>query len=153
MKDKKVINWGVPVGMWEPSRLLLGSVISVFNWISKYTTWISNNNSTFMPSIGSWCVIIHLSIIHVIYNVLLKSDVSGHSKAYSSLSFNLQASDWVHCEEETGAYYQYIGLPIIFFFFFKLFILRKKNMRFSKNSQKFIFHFFSKRDNWAYVYM
>ena len=20
--------------------------------------------------------------------------------------FNLQASDWVHCEEETGAYYQ-----------------------------------------------
>ena len=22
--------------------------------------------------------------------------------------FNLQASDWVHCEEETGAYYQSI---------------------------------------------
>ena len=45
-----------------------------------------SNNCTFMPSIGSWCVIIHLSIIHVIYITLLKSDVSGHSKAYSSHS-------------------------------------------------------------------
>ena len=40
-----------------------------------------------MPSIGSWYVNIHLSIIHVIYIALLKSDISGHSKAYSSNSF------------------------------------------------------------------
>ena len=36
MKGKKVIHWG-----GKPSKLLLGSVISVFTWISKYITWIS----------------------------------------------------------------------------------------------------------------
>ena len=28
------------------------------------------------------------------------------SKPTPPTVFNLQASDWVHCEEETGAYYQ-----------------------------------------------
>ena len=28
------------MGMGEPSILLLGKVISVFTWISKYITWI-----------------------------------------------------------------------------------------------------------------
>ena len=35
--------------------------------------------------------------------------------------FNLKASDWVHCEEETGVYYQlsqFINKLLIFFFFF-----------------------------------
>ena len=43
MKSEKVINWGEggPGGMGEPSKLLLGRVISVFTWISKYITWIS----------------------------------------------------------------------------------------------------------------
>ena len=38
MKGKKVIHLGE---LWEPSKLLLGRVISVFIWISKYITWIS----------------------------------------------------------------------------------------------------------------
>ena len=40
MKGKKVIYWagGGAGGMGEPSKLLLGSVISVFTWISKYIT-------------------------------------------------------------------------------------------------------------------
>ena len=33
MKVKKVIHWGGGLGEW--SKLLLGSVISVFTWISK----------------------------------------------------------------------------------------------------------------------
>ena len=38
MKGKKVMHFGP----WEkPSKLVLGSVISVFTWISKYITWIS----------------------------------------------------------------------------------------------------------------
>ena len=41
MKGKKVIHWGGPGGMGEQSKLLLGSVISVFTWLSKYITWIS----------------------------------------------------------------------------------------------------------------
>ena len=39
MKGKQVIHGGG--GMGEPSKLLLGSVILVFTWISKYITWIS----------------------------------------------------------------------------------------------------------------
>ena len=41
MKGKKVIHWRGPGGMGEPSKLFLGSVISVFTWISKYISWIS----------------------------------------------------------------------------------------------------------------
>ena len=40
MKGKKLSIGGGPGGMGEPSKLLLGSVISVFTWISKYITWI-----------------------------------------------------------------------------------------------------------------
>ena len=69
-----------------------------------------------MPSIGSLCVIIHLSMIHVIYITLRKSDISSHSTPPTG--FNLQASDWVHCEEETGAYYQLSRLPINLYFLF-----------------------------------
>ena len=115
MKGKKVIHWGAPGGMGEPFKLLLGSVISVFtwSWISKYITWIfkyitwnPSNNCTFMLSIGSWCVIIHLSIIHVFYKASWKVTFPVTQKPTPSTGFNLQASDWVHCEEETGAYYQ-----------------------------------------------
>ena len=35
---KKCIHRG---GMGEPSKLLHGSVISVFTWISKYIAWLS----------------------------------------------------------------------------------------------------------------
>ena len=56
-------------------------------------------------------------------------------------------SDWVHCEEKTGAYYQLSQFTyklVIFYYFFKVAIL-PKNMRFPKNSLKFIIHFFSKK--------
>ena len=53
--------------------------------------------------------------------------------------FNLQASDWVHCEEETGAYYQLSrftykllkkNLKVVYFV--------EKTTQFSKKSLKFI---------------
>ena len=47
MNGKKVIHWGEAWGMGEPSKLLLGSVISVFTWISKYITWISKQSPYF----------------------------------------------------------------------------------------------------------
>ena len=64
----------------------------------------SSNIHTFMSSIGYGCVIINFSIIHVIKTALLKSDVSAPSKPTPPIVFNLQASDMVHCEEETGAH-------------------------------------------------
>ena len=48
--------------------------------------------------------------------------------------FNLLASDWVHCEEETGAYYQLSRLiykfMIFFLQFFKVVYFAKKNCLF-----------------------
>ena len=41
MNIKKVIHWGGLGGIGEPSQFHLGSVISVFTWISKYITWTS----------------------------------------------------------------------------------------------------------------
>ena len=41
MKGKKVMHWGGPGGMGKLSKLLLGSVILLFTWISQYITWIS----------------------------------------------------------------------------------------------------------------
>ena len=50
--------------------------------------------------------------------------------------FNLQASNWVHCEEETGAYYQLSWFTEkcvqFFILFLKLFILGKKVHAFQK---------------------
>ena len=70
--------------------------------------------------------------------------------------FNLQASDLVHCEEETGAYYQLsqftYKLAIVFKKFFKVYFA-KKYAFFKKCPKIYYSFFFSKRDNWAYVYM
>ena len=51
--------------------------------------------------------------------------------------FNIQALDWVHCEEETGAYYQLSRNTYKFVIFFltnfeMLFILPKKILEFLK---------------------
>ena len=63
-------------------------------------------------------------------------------------SFNLQASDWVHSEEETGAYYQLARNNLNWLKnvnkFLKLLILLQKIMSFSNNSLKFIIQFFFK---------
>ena len=68
MNGKKVIHWGGGIGgMGELSKLLLGSVISVFTRISKYIGYPSNNH-TFMPSIGSLCVGSFYIFIFLPYN-------------------------------------------------------------------------------------
>ena len=75
-----------------------------------------------------------------------KVKFSGTQKASNPRVFNLQASDWLHCEEETGAYYSiYYGTSKLVSFFFlilKLLILAKKKSWFSKNSIKFFVQFF-----------
>ena len=85
-----------------------------FQYLLRYPS----NNRTFMPSIGSWCVVIHLSIIHVI-TPSWKVTFPVTQKPTPRTVFNLQASDWVHCEEETGVYYQ------LSLFSYKLLILKK----------------------------
>ena len=83
-----------------------------------------------------------------------KVTFSGTQKLTPPTVFNLQASDWVHCEKETGAYYQLSRLTykfIIFDSIFKVAYFAKK--KFQKIPKNLLFSFFSKRDNWAYVYM
>ena len=76
---KNVIHWR---GAWGN-----GKTVQIASWKCNFGIYLDIQAiTTFIPSIGSWCVIIHLSIIHVIYNALLKSEVSSHSKAYSSHS-------------------------------------------------------------------
>ena len=61
--------------------------------------------------------------------------------------FNVQASGWVHCEEETGAYYRLSWFTyklIIIFFNFKVVNFAEKISHFSRNSLKFIIQFFLK---------
>ena len=58
--------------------------------------------------------------------------------------FNLQASNWVHCEEETGAHYSiYYGTSkLVSFLSLKLLILSKKHAIFKKFNKFFFLIFF-----------
>ena len=58
-----------------------------------------------MPSIGFSCVGSFYSLLFLT-TTLLKSDIFHTQKPTPPTVFNLQASDLLHCEEETGAYYQ-----------------------------------------------
>ena len=80
------------------------------------------------------------------------------SKPTPPTVFNLQASDWVHCEEEIGASHQsprntyklvIFCLPIFKVVYFH----RKEYSHFKKFHKIYYSYFFQKRDNWAYVYM
>ena len=57
-------------------------------------------------------------------------------KPTSPTVFNLHASDWVHCEEKTGAYYhlsRFTYKLVIFLFYILFYILQKKICAFQKN--------------------
>ena len=80
---------------------------------------------------------------------------SGTQKPTPPTVFNLQVSDWVHCEEETGAYYQLSRNTIKLIKKIQIlkFILSPKLLISKKFAKFIILLFYSKRDNWAYVYM
>ena len=72
--------------------------------------------------------------------------------------FNLQASDWVHCENKTGAYYQLSQFThecVIFFKqIFKVVYFAQKNTHLSKNSLKFIIKYlFFHKEVIGYTYI
>ena len=77
------------------------------------------------------------------------------SKPTAPTVFNQQASDLVHCKEETGAHAKkYLGIPILFFLqILKLFILPPKNTWISKNSIKFIILFFFIKKLFQHTYI
>ena len=81
------------------------------------------------------CLLLVLSCLLLILYVLIllfihfstlqplswKVSFSGTQKPTLPTVFNLEASDWVHCEEETGAYYQLSQNTYKLFFFLHIF--------------------------------
>ena len=115
-----------------------------------------SNNHTFMPSIGSLCVGSFYLFNFLPYN---HSPEKWRFPALKSLllpqfSTNRHQTGFIVKRKQVRIT-NYLSLPInwllLFFFFLKLMILPQKNTHFSKHSTKFIIHFFSKRDNWAYL--
>ena len=96
---------GGPGGLGKLSKFLLGSVISVFTWISMYITWISKQYPHFYAFYWFFMcwflLLIHFSTLQLLS---WKVTFSGTQKPPPPTVFNRQASDWVHCEEERGAH-------------------------------------------------
>ena len=69
-----------------------------------------------MPSIGSLCVG-SFYLFSTLQLLSWKVTFSGTQKPTPPTVFNIQASDWIHCEEETGAYYQLSQLTYKLTFF------------------------------------
>ena len=71
---------------------------------------------------------------------------SGTQKPIPPTVFNLQASDWVYCDEETGTHMGKSCLTLNWSLFlkqiFKVVYLAKKNPQISKNSTKIYYSFF-----------
>ena len=102
-----------------------------------------------------WFFVLVLLFIHfsILQPLFWKVTFSGIQKPTPPTVFNLQVSDWVHCQEETGAYYQLSWFTYkLVEFFFKLFILQKKGWTFQKIPQNLLAFFLPKRENWVYTH-
>ena len=151
VKGKKVIHWGwgnggtVQIASWKCN-------FSIYLYIQEYYLDIQ----AIMTSIGSLCVGSIYSLLFLPYN---RSPEKWCFPALKSLLlpvFNQQASDWVHCEEETGAYYQLARNTYKLVNFFKQIFnvyFASKNTRFSKNSIKFIIQFFFQKPVIGHMYI
>ena len=108
-------------GLAEPSKLLLGGLILVFTWISKYIGYPSNNQ-TFMPSIGSLCVGSFYLFNFLTYN---HTPEKWRFPALESLLLP-QFATYRHrtgfiVKRKQMRISNYLGLPINFFLLFKIF--------------------------------
>ena len=112
-----------------------------------------------MPSIGSWCVIINdymFLIIHVVKNALLKSDISGLFKAYSSQFSTYRHRTGFIVKRKQVRMLEYLSEPLIgtlFFYKFLNLFIWLKNILISKNFIKFIIKFFIHKDIFQHTYI
>ena len=96
---------------------------------------------------------IHFSILQLLS---WKVTFSGIQNPLQPTVFNLQALDWVHCEEETGAHYQLSRHTYKFAFFFLQiskvsFFAAKKYADFKKFSK--IYSFFCHKKTIGHTYI
>ena len=151
MTIKKIYLLGGGQGIWgnHPNfffEVLLQYLLLYLSMLHGYPS----NIHTFMPSIGSWSVIINFSII-------LNKNRSPEKWRFSALKSLLlpQFSTYRHRtsfilkrKQVHIANYPRLPIKIFFFKYLKLFILPPKTMSFSKNSINFFFFFFSKTYYW-----
>ena len=132
-------------GKGGPSYFPLGSVITVFTWISKYITWTSKQYPHNILC-GYW--IINVSVIHVSIHISRswKFTFPVTSKPTPRTVFNLHASNWVHCEEKTSGHTGISQQTYKLVSFFKVFYFAEKNIWILKKSVKFIIYYNWKRN-------
>ena len=108
-----------------------GGTIQIASWKGNSSVYLDMQVYYFdIPAITTLlCLLLVLyvlvpSIYSIFYltTALLKSDIFLTQKPTRTV-FNLQASDWVHCEEEAGAYYQLSLITSKFLSFF-IFIIK-----------------------------
>ena len=78
-----------------------------------------SNNHTLCYLLVIYVLVPSIHYFLYLTTALLKSGDSGTQTTSPPTVFNLQASNWVYCEEETGACYQlqrFIYKLLIFFF-------------------------------------
>ena len=124
MKIKKVIHWGgVLISSWKCNFSIYLDIQVYYLDIQAITTLFP-----FYWFFMCWFLLfIHFSTLQPLFRTV---KFSGTHKSTPPTVFNLQASHRVHCEEETGAYYQLsrftCKLVKKIYKFLKLFILPKK---------------------------
>ena len=120
MNGKKGIHW--EEGAWWNR-----GTVQIASWKCNFSIYLDIHvyYLVFQAITTLLCLLLVLyvqgSSIYLIFyltTTLLKSAFSGTQKPTTPTVFNLQASDWVHCEEETD---QYLGLPINWLFYFLFF--------------------------------
>ena len=147
MKGKKVIYWGggaggnaetVLITSWKCNFSIYLDIQVYYLDIQVYyldIQAITTLCAFYWFFMCQFLVFIHVCTLQVT-TAILKSDLSGTKTASPPTVFNLQASDWVHCEEERGAYYllqRFIDNIFFFFYkFLKLLIFPQKICTFQK---------------------
>ena len=106
MKSKKVIHWGGAGG--NGGTVLITSWrcnFSIYMDIQVYYLDIQAITTLYAFYWLFMCCFLLFIHFFTLQPLSWKVKFSGTQKASNPTVFNLQASGWLHCEEETGAYY------------------------------------------------
>ena len=120
--------------------------------ILKHITWISKQYPHFYAFYWFFMCCFPLFIHFFILQPLSRKVTFSGTQKSTQTVFNLQASDWVYCKEETGVYYQLSrnSYKLIIFFLQILKLFCQKNMHFQKIPN---FYFFFQNEIIGHMYI
>ena len=85
----------------------MGEPSIISSWKCNFSVYFDIQSITALLCLLLVLYVLVISIHSFFYlTTVLKNVVFGTQKPTPPTVVNLQALDWVHCEEETGAYYQ-----------------------------------------------